>query len=148
MNFWGITLKVNSFLFSSEGKVVLTHFNWNAKECSMLIDYNTEFASMEMNVSNVWGLRTTRCQEIMFLTQRCWTNLHMRPLDFLTSKIRVLQEVVSRARTFNLLLWTLYLEGLLIKYWWILGKDFEGSVWILIGCALWILPISFWRFCT
>lgn len=133
---------MNSCLFSSEGIVVLVDFNWNTKECCTLINYNTAFASMEMNVSNVWGLRTTRCQEVMFLTQRSWTNLHTRPLDFLTSKVRVLQEVVLRARTCNLLLWALYLEGLLIQYWLILGRDFEGSIWILTGGALCILLTS------
>lgn len=32
--------------------------------------------------------------------------------------------------------------SLLIRYWLILGRGFEGSILILTGGALWILPIS------
>ena len=51
--------------------------------------------------------------------------------------------------------WTLYAlivgfitwrTSLLISYWLIPGRSFEGSIWILIGVLLWILPIVFGDF--
>ena len=49
---------------------------------------------------------------MLFLAQRSWTNLYPRPLDLLTIKIRVLQEIVPSARDNEALRLVIFYYGL------------------------------------
>ena len=102
-----------------------------------------------VDVSSMWGLGTTRCQGIttMFIAQMCWTNFYPLPLDFLSSKIKVLTETSTRDND-TLSLYNLFMDfmpwraSLPIRYWLIMGRSSEWSIWMLMGDVLWVVPMS------
>lgn len=58
--------------------------------------------SVEMDADIEWGLGTTGWQGItIFIAQRSWTNLHPRPLNFLTGQKGVLQGSFTRHKTYH-----------------------------------------------
>lgn len=101
-----------------------------------------------MDSSSIWGLRTIRCWRItLFLLLEVQEKpLYLWLLHCLMAKWESYRSQYKREWSLelcNLLLLTLCLEGFFIYRTLINSeKRFWESVWILVGGALWIFPVS------
>ena len=128
------------FFFPSEGKK-----NWLALSTGILKNalhkLITEKNLLPLRVKNNKALRDNVC----FL--RVLDNLHSSFYCFFTVKIVVLQGLVQGimrpwALWSSIIGFMPWSASLLVGYWLVLGSGFEESIWIVMGSALWILPVS------